>query len=151
MRDGNTSSANHTFGRDSRLLKPAEFQRVFSAARRSSDRYFTVLYRESEGTAPRLGFAVAKKKIPTAVGRNRLRRIARESFRTQKRTLGGIDIIILAQNAAGAASSHALRASLRKHWQNLQQRQDQTRQPRRQKARPASDRSDNDRSKKDNS
>ena len=133
MRDAKTASATNSFGRDLRLLKPAEFQRVFDAARRSADRYFTVLYRESGAEGPRIGFTVAKKKIPTAVGRNRVRRLARESFRKQKRTLGGIDIIILAQNAAAAAGNRELYASLDKHWQNLQQRKDQTRRPRRRK------------------
>jgi len=141
MRDGKTSSANNTFSRASRLLKPAEFQRVFDAAHRSADRYFTVLYRESGGSEPRIGFTVAKKKIPTAVGRNRVRRLARESFRTQKRTLGGIDIIILAQNAAAAATNQELGASLDKHWQNLQQRKDQARRTRRSKGRLSKDNS----------
>lgn len=133
MRDGTEPTANHAFSRASRLLKPAEFQRVFDAARRSADRYFTVLYCDSERPGPRLGFTVAKKKIPTAVGRNRVRRLARESFRRQKRTLGDIDIIILAQNAAATASNQVLFASLEKHWHTLQQRKDQARRPRRPK------------------
>lgn len=131
MRDARPASANQSFGRDARLLKPAEFQRVFDAARRSSDRYFTVLYREADGDESRVGFTIAKKKIPTAVGRNRVRRLARESFRKQKRTLGAVDIIILAQNAAGTATNRELYASLDKHWHNLQQRKDQARRPRR--------------------
>ena len=133
MRDDTSSTAQFSFSRHVRLLKPAEFQRVFDAARRSADRYFTVLYRETSRTAPRIGFTVAKKKIPTAVGRNRVRRLARESFRRQNRTLGGIDIIILAQNAAAAAGNRELFASLDKHWRNLEQRKDQARRPRRKK------------------
>jgi len=133
MQDGATTSTDAAFGRNSRLLKPAQFQRVFDAARRSSDRYFTVLYRESDASMARIGFTIAKKKIARAVGRNRVRRLARESFRRQKRTLGGIDIIILAQNAAATASNEQLFASLDKHWHNLQQREDQARRPRRNK------------------
>jgi len=102
---------------------------VFAAARRSADRYFTVLYRQNGLDHPRLGFTVAKKKIPTAVGRNRVRRLARESFRLQNQTLGGIDIIILAQRTAAQASNAQLFASLENHWQHLQQREDLPRRP----------------------
>lgn len=102
---------------------------MFAAARRSADRYFTVLYRDNGTAAPRIGFTVAKKKIPTAVGRNRVRRLARESFRQQNRTLGGIDIIILAQHSADRATNTQLFASLDKHWQRLQQRDDQPGRP----------------------
>ena len=113
---------SYTFSRNSRLLKPAEFQRVFADARRSADRYFTVLYRDNDTAAPRIGFAVAKKKIPSAVARNRVRRLARESFRVEGRTLGGIDIIILAQNAAASAGNRQLFESLQQHWQRLASR-----------------------------
>jgi len=127
------SSASHSFGRNSRLLKAAEFQQVFARARRSADRYFTVLYRDNGGQQPRIGFTVAKKKIPTAVGRNRVRRVGRESFRGQNRTLGGIDIIILAQHNAMQATNKDLFASLDRHWDNLAQRKDQARRQRRPK------------------
>lgn len=97
---------------------------MFAAARRSSDRYFTVLYRDNGTDLPRLGFTIAKKKIPRAVGRNRVRRLARESFRLQNQTLGGIDIIILAQRTADRATNTQLFASLDQHWRRLQQRND---------------------------
>lgn len=86
-----------------------------------------MLYRPNGGALPRLGFTVAKKKISTAVGRNRVRRLARESFRLQNQTLGGIDIIILPQRTAAQASNAQLFASLEKHWQYLQQREDMPR------------------------
>ena len=127
MGDETTSSAPFSFSRANRLLKPADFQRVFAAASRSADRYFTVLYRDNGTAEPRVGFTVAKKKIAAATGRNRVRRLARESFRQQKRTLGGLDIIILAQNTAAQATNAQLFASLDNHWQRLQQREDQPR------------------------
>ena len=106
---------------------------MFARARRSADRFFTVLYRESNRDEPRIGFTVAKKKIPTAVGRNRVRRIARESFRQQNRTLGGIDIIILAQHNAAQATNKELFASLDMHWDKLARREDQASRQRRSK------------------
>lgn len=106
---------------------------MFARARRSGDRYFTVLYRDTGSTAARIGFALAKKRIPSAVARNRVRRVARESFRYQRETLGGLDIIILAQPAAARAANRELFASLSQHWRNLQARRDDGRGRRRQR------------------
>ena len=58
-----------------------------------------------------------------------MRRLARESFRRQNQTLGGIDIIILAQRTAAQASNVQLFASLENHWLHLQQREDLPRRP----------------------
>jgi ribonuclease P protein component len=77
------------------------------------------LYCDNGGRSARIGFAVAKKQISLAVGRNRVRRLARESFRKQRHTLQSVDIIILAQSAAGSASNSDLSASLEQHWQRL--------------------------------
>ncbi|MBS93356.1 MAG: ribonuclease P protein component [Chromatiales bacterium] len=117
--DAATASQSFSYSRLSRLTTPAQYQRVFSGAKRSGDRYFTVLYRGNERAAPRLGFAVAKKRIAKAVGRNRIRRLARESFRHERRTLGGIDIIIMARTAAASATNAELFASLAQHWDRL--------------------------------
>jgi ribonuclease P protein component len=103
---------------------------VFNGGRRSADRYFTVLYTPNDSDVARLGFAVAKKKIRKAVGRNRIRRLARESFRYECSTLGGVDIVILAQTIADAASNQELTASLQKHWQRIRNGEDSGR-PRR--------------------
>ena len=119
------------FTRKLRLTRPAEFQRVFAQARRSADRYFTLLYSDNQHQTPRLGFAIAKKKVARAVHRNRLKRIARESFRQQSQTLGAIDIIILAQPAAAHANNKELSASLDRHWRKLAERQDDGRGQRR--------------------
>jgi ribonuclease P protein component len=117
--DAATASQSFNYSRLSRLTTPAQYQRVFSGAQRSGDRYFTVLYRSNDGDTARLGFAVAKKRIRKAVGRNRIRRLARESFRHECRTLGGIDIIIMARAAAEAASNADLYASLEQHWDRV--------------------------------
>jgi ribonuclease P protein component len=118
------------FPRHRRLITPAQFQSVFAAARRSGDRYFTVLYQESGGPDARIGFALAKKKLALAVTRNRVRRVGRESFRHERHNLRGLDIVVLGQPAAGLASKAELAASLSRHWRRLQQRYDDSR-PRR--------------------
>jgi ribonuclease P protein component len=108
-----------SFSRHYRLNKPADYTRVFDNALRSRDRYYTLLFRASEGDSARVGFAVAKKRISAANDRNRVRRLARESFRQHRHNLPVVDIIILAQSSAVAATNKELFASLEKHWRRL--------------------------------
>jgi ribonuclease P protein component len=104
---------------------------VFNGSKRSADRCFTILYRENDKDTARLGFAVAKKRIPAAVGRNRVRRIARESFRKKRGELGAFDIIILAQSAAARLSNTELFASLDQHWEQIRTGVNKTGRPQR--------------------
>jgi len=117
--DAATATQSFNFSRLYRLSSPAEFRRVFQQAKRSGDRFFTVLWRSNDLASPRIGFAIAKKRISLAVGRNRIRRIARESFRQQRGTLAGVDIVLLAQSGADKASNKQLLKSLERHWENI--------------------------------
>jgi len=98
------------------LLDKGSYGRVFKGARRSKDKYFTVLYRTNETGQGRLGLAVSKKNCRLAVGRNRLKRIIRESFRSHRNELKGIDIVVLNQPNTHTAENKTLFDSLEKHW-----------------------------------
>ena len=106
------------FTREQRLLTGGQFKNVFAQARRSSDRYFTVLVRENDKANARLGLAIAKKRIRHAVGRNRVKRLVRESFRHHADTLGAVDVIVLSR-FDGKADSTSVMRSLRSHWKRL--------------------------------
>lgn len=43
----------------------------------------------------RLGLAIAKRAVPSAVDRNRIRRLIRESFRYRQSKLVGLDIVVV--------------------------------------------------------
>ncbi len=124
------------FTRAQRLLRPAEFQRVFTATRhkpgpkqapgqgrhrqanagRSADRLLTVLWCKNDVGHARLGLAIAKRHILRAVARNRIKRQIRESFRNYQQELGSVDIVVLARPEALHADKAALRAALLTHW-----------------------------------
>jgi len=108
------------FSRDARLTNAFQYTRVFDKNNRSADRYWTVLSRENkqqEQVMPaRLGMAVAKKCARRAVDRNRLKRLARESFRQHKHSMAGFDIVLLARLASVTASNQDILTSLEKHW-----------------------------------
>jgi len=104
------------FPRPNRLTHAADYDRVFKRAKRSGDLFFTVLYCRNDLGYPRLGLAIAKKRVRRAVARNRLKRIIRDSFRRAKSQLLGVDIVIMARDQTEQAENHDLFASLEQHW-----------------------------------
>jgi ribonuclease P protein component len=106
-------------------LSATDFQRVFKGAARSGDKYLTVLWRGNDLQTARIGFAISKKRIASAVRRNRVRRIARESFRHHRNEIGNVDIVIMAQPAAQRASNADIHKSLDRHWNKIRLAGDQ--------------------------
>jgi ribonuclease P protein component len=92
---------------------------VFQDGRRLADQLFTVFYRANEHGDARIGLAISKKRIARAVRRNRIRRLIRESFRYNRPTLGCLDIVVMAQARADAATRQELGESLDRHWDRL--------------------------------
>jgi len=110
-------SAARVFPRESRLTKPAEFKRVFTRPTVSSDRWFKVLARPDGGARARLGMAVSRQVDKRAVGRNRLKRVIRESFR--ERFAGGgpaVDFVVLPRAESATICTRRLSQSLATHW-----------------------------------
>jgi len=97
-------------------LHKADFDNVFQQGQRSADRHFTILFKPNTLSHPRLGFAISKQKVRLAVGRNRLRRLVRESFRRQGASLPPVDLVVLARDAATSAANGDIVTSLAKHW-----------------------------------
>lgn len=114
------SALSTAFPRSDRLLAGAEYSRVFGGAERSSDRFFTVLGKFNELSRTRLGLAISRRVAPRAVDRNRLRRMARESFRQLE--LASLDYVVVAKRDAVNATNPTLRGSLDRHFNRLSQR-----------------------------
>jgi ribonuclease P protein component len=113
---GKSRNAFFRFRRHNRLLDAAAFGRVFEQASRSRDRWFTVLCRGNGGRPARLGLAISKKHCRKATSRNTIKRIVRESFRKHQAELQGIDVVVINQPAATAATRRQLFDSLADHW-----------------------------------
>ena len=131
-----------TFPRDARLRTPRQFQDVFSQGNRLQGKGFRLHVRLATATVQstaaaddpcidptdsarsprcldalaRLGISVSKRIASHAVDRNRLRRIARESFRRVRDRLPAGDYVLLALREAPAGSSSALREALDALW-----------------------------------
>jgi ribonuclease P protein component len=99
-----------------------DFKRVFRRGARSSDAFFTLLASPNGLEWPRLGLAVSRRHAGSAVTRNRVKRIARESFRSRQHEIGGLDVIVMSRAPAATADNATLFTSLEGHWQRLLER-----------------------------
>ena len=104
------------------MLHPREFKQVFKQPIRSSDQCFRILARVNGTQHHRLGIAVSKKACSKAVGRNRIKRLVRESFRTQQAgqvSADKLDFVVLPTLWAAKQSNKTLVKSLSEHWQKV--------------------------------
>jgi len=77
-----------------RVRRPGEFKRIYGGGRRFGNELFTATVQPNGLKLARLGMAVAVRTLGGAVGRNRIRRLIRETFRLNQRTLNAVDIVV---------------------------------------------------------
>lgn len=110
-----------TFPKNRRLLRPAEFRWVYQQAVRFSNDNLTLAVRLNTNNKARIGFGFTKKKVKTAVKRNQLKRICRESFRQAARSLPAVDIVVMARGPVLQVKPSQLHATLESLWAKLRQ------------------------------
>jgi len=113
---------NNLFGRftrQQRLLNPSEFKYVFDRPVKVGNAYLSVLARQNGQEIARLGLAVPKRQIKTAVSRNRIKRLIRESFRYNQTRLAGLDIVVLVRAGAARVANPTFLHDLDKLWDSL--------------------------------
>ncbi|MHC4232399.1 MAG: ribonuclease P protein component [Planctomycetota bacterium] len=107
--------------RKRKLTKPTEFKRVFKNPVVSSDHCFKVLARTNDKQHPRLGMAVSRQVDKRAVGRNRIKRVIRESFRHWCSVdCPNLDIVVLPRRETATICNSRLTRSLQDHWSRLE-------------------------------
>lgn len=86
----------HTFRPHERIRLSRDFDRAFGLKKSVSDAHL-IVYPSRNGLAhTRLGIVVSKKRIRSAVARNRIKRLIREAFRLSKQQLPpGLDLVVL--------------------------------------------------------
>ncbi len=113
---------NYAFCKHRRLLKASDFKEVFDSNRiKVAHPAFLLLAKPTSFSQSRLGLVVGKKNIPTAVGRNQVKRVVRETFRRQQFLLS-LDIVFLARKDATKFEPKQLALLLNQSWGRLQQR-----------------------------
>lgn len=84
-----------TLRRENRLKTSEDFRRVFGYGKKKHKDGITIIICKNSTTTPRIGFAISKKQVKKAVDRNLIKRLAKETFRLQKKELQGLDLIVL--------------------------------------------------------
>lgn len=114
------AKSSYGFTKNQRLLTAEQYSRVFNSAPiRASHPSFLILTRFNDTHCARLGLVIPKKQAKRAVCRNRIKRIARESFRTQQHNLPAIDAIVLARRGADTLSPEELRSIFNGLWKRI--------------------------------
>ena len=103
-----------SFPTSARLRVSAQFQATFAEGRRLNGQYFRLHARiaDTGDATPRLGITVSKRVDKLAVGRNRLKRQAREAFRVARAELPAGDYVLLAKSEAAKADNRSVRGDL---------------------------------------
>ncbi|MEM7251697.1 MAG: ribonuclease P protein component [Pseudomonadota bacterium] len=101
--------------RGQRLKDPSDFTRVFAEAARSGDDRLVVLATLNTVGYGRIGLAVGKKAVRRAVDRNRIKRVARETFRVHQHRFDGLDVVVLARRGLGELSPKDLAMRIERH------------------------------------
>lgn len=111
-RDRSSPTARRlTLRKRQRLHLQRDFRRIFARRCSVGDGLLVVYVDRNDLPFPRLGI-VASRRIGTAVVRNRIKRLIRESFRLSQHELpAGLDILCLPKRVT-AASRDEYRASL---------------------------------------
>jgi ribonuclease P protein component len=92
--------AHFTFGKEERICRRADFQRIYREGAKYQSRYFRASVCPNGLPCRRLGITVGKN-VGSAVQRNRLKRLIREFFRLNKEGLpSSSDLVITAKEGA---------------------------------------------------
>ena len=110
---------SRTFKKSQRLLNASDFKGVFDNNKvKVANSSLLILAKPADGCQSRLGLVIAKKNIPTAVQRNLLKRVVRETFRKREFEIP-LDIVFLARRGANGLSVKQLTLLLRQSWGRL--------------------------------
>jgi ribonuclease P protein component len=108
-----------SFPRHHRLVNKSEFKSLFDLSHKVSQQHLLALYKSNKKDCARLGIIVSKRVANLAATRNLIKRVVRESFRTQQEKLKGFDIVVIARHQCGSLNRTQLREGIDKLWQKI--------------------------------
>ncbi|AMN50764.1 ribonuclease P protein component [Psychrobacter sp. P2G3] len=121
----NTNSATPTarFTKEQRLLTPAAFREVFDAPERKLHQsHLMAFVRTNTHKQPRVGMAITKRKVPTAVARNLIKRQIREQFRTKSFILENKDIVFIVKKSIKGIDNKELKNQINNIFKKIEKK-----------------------------
>lgn len=110
--------SQHSFTKACRLLTAKDYSHVFGKPDIRLGSPCLLILAKPSSTTSRLGLVVAKKQIRLANRRNRVKRLARESFRHQT-FKKPVEVVVLVRHGANDMDNKQLLSLLNKQWQRL--------------------------------
>jgi ribonuclease P protein component len=107
------------FPKKNRLVSQADYDSAFKNAKKIGQQALVGLYKPNHLELARVGIIVSKRVAKSAVIRNRIRRIVRESFRSYQNQLKGFDIVIIMRHSSCILTRSELREAIDKLWEKL--------------------------------
>jgi ribonuclease P protein component len=95
------------------MLDAGAYKAAFNNPRKYVNTYWLVFVAKQPGQASRLGLAIAKKVLPKAVSRNRIKRLVREVFRHNRANLLNHDYVVLCRKGLDQQTNTTLQLSLK--------------------------------------
>ena len=119
----NVSDRRLSLPRVSSLRKKRDYARVYAEGKRARGRLILVVAAPGlNPLSPRMGLSVGRKFNPSAVLRNRARRVLRDAFRLQRRHLPHLDMILIPLARGEAYRTGEVEAELRRLTRKIAQR-----------------------------
>lgn len=78
-----------------------------------------ILCRSNQKKHARIGIIVGKRVANSAVVRNRIKRIVRNSFRLNQKRLAGWDIVVIARQSCDTLSNEKIQKGINDLWERL--------------------------------
>lgn len=116
--DASDSAARKSYPRSMRLLRHADFERVYQRGRRHFSAHMTVFYlRREDRNGARVGYTVSRA-LGGAVDRNRMKRRLREAVRLSWSDMSGpFDIVINPKKSLRQAEFDELKKEVAGAWE----------------------------------
>lgn len=117
------TTLNARFIKEQRLLTPAAFREVFDAPERKLHQsHLMAFVRTNTHEQPRVGMAITKRKVPTAVARNLIKRQIREQFRIKASSLENKDIVFIVKSSVKGLSNKEIKMEVMNIFKKIEKK-----------------------------
>ncbi|SLJ85992.1 ribonuclease P protein component [Psychrobacter sp. DAB_AL43B] len=121
MSNNVSATPTYRFTKEQRLLTPAAFREVFDAPERKLHQsHLMAFVRTNTHDKPRVGMAITKRKVPTAVARNLIKRQIREQFRVKAISLENKDIVFIIKSSIKDLTNKELKSEINNIFKKIE-------------------------------
>ena len=123
MSQSSSATPVASFTKEQRLLTPAAFREVFDAPERKIHQsHLMAFVIANPYEKPRIGMAITKRKVPTAVARNLIKRHIREIFRTKAFKIENKDIVFIVKKSIKDIDSKEIKNQINNIFKKIEKK-----------------------------